>query len=232
VRNTNRANHLANALFLAGTSCLAATVYDMKQLSIATNLPESTVIQWMHEFQAIEEWNENTAHYYGIFSRLINTYNLKKGCEVGIATGGHSYDILKKTNVETLYCVDPFSPELFESFAARGVLDLYFHRITARFSEFGERAHMIRKYSLPAASLFADNELDFVFIDADHTYKSVQQDIQAWYAKVRNGGIIGGDDYTTKWPGVPQAVNEFFTTRGLVVNTDKNEPRIWWVHKP
>jgi|ERR1700722_18511410 len=223
-------------IFMLGFGLLThvcmAVEYDIRQLSDLSGWSEQMVVEHMQEFQASEDWNEGTAFYYGVFSQLINTYQLKVGCEIGIATGGHSYDILKKTNVEKLYCVDPFSPGLYPEWAARGILNLYFLRIKFRFAEFGNRVEMVRKYSQEAATLFSDGQLDFVFIDADHHYVYVIQDLEAWYPKIRSGGVIGGDDYATQWPGVPRAVNEFFQAHGLTVHTDKQEPRIWWVHKP
>ena len=61
--------------------------------------------------------------------------------------------------------------------------------------------------SLEAVKYFADNSLDFVFIDGSHDYESVKKDIQAWLPKVKSGGVLAGDDYAT-WPGVKQAVDE------------------------
>jgi len=52
-----------------------------------------------------------------------------------------------------------------------------------------------------AASVFKDSSLDFVFIDADHRYSHVSQDIEMWLPKVKRKGIIAGHDceghYTT-----------------------------------
>ena len=42
---------------------------------------------------------------------------------------------------------------------------------------------------------FADNSLDFVYIDANHQDPYVTQDITAWQGKVRPGGILAGHDY-------------------------------------
>jgi hypothetical protein len=77
-----------------------------------------------------------------------------------------------------------------------------------------------------AAGLFADDSVDLVFIDAEHTYESVRDDLQAWWPKVRSGGLLAGHDYG--WPGVARAVEEFFGSARL--NTDPC-PQCWGVVK-
>jgi hypothetical protein len=67
----------------------------------------------------------------------------------------------------------------------------------------------VRMKSLDAAPLYEDQSLDFVFIDASHEYEDVVNDINAWYPKVKSGGILAGHDYGPAWLGVVQAVNEF-----------------------
>ena len=65
--------------------------------------------------------------------------------------------------------------------------------------------------STRAAAVFADNSLEFVFLDAGHDYNSVRADIQAWWPKVRPGGWLGGHDYMgAAHPGVAQAVDEYW----------------------
>jgi len=66
----------------------------------------------------------------------------------------------------------------------------------------------IKAKSVDAAKLYEDESLDFVFIDACHSYECVVEDIRAWYPKVKKGGVISGHDYNDSWPGVVQAVNE------------------------
>jgi predicted O-methyltransferase YrrM len=79
--------------------------------------------------------------------------------------------------------------------------------------------------SVTAAKKFADNSISFLFIDADHRYSGIKADLNAWYRKVKVGGIICGHDfnshaYDEKYietdcvngvhHGVTKAVREFF----------------------
>ena len=70
----------------------------------------------------------------------------------------------------------------------------------------------IRAASVEAANLYEDGSLDFVFIDADHSYESVKADIAAWAPKVRQGGLIAGHDFNPANPtgGVERAVLEAY----------------------
>ncbi len=81
----------------------------------------------------------------------------------------------------------------------------------------------IKLPSTKASKLYADNSLDFVFIDANHSYKFVKDDINAWYPKVKKGGILAGHDYERRWPGVIQAVDEFMLENNysLEINSEQ-----------
>lgn len=58
-----------------------------------------------------------------------------------------------------------------------------------------DRAFILRMTSIEAARIFPESSLDFVYIDACHSYQSVSQDIAAWLPKVRPGGVLAGHDY-------------------------------------
>jgi predicted O-methyltransferase YrrM len=94
----------------------------------------------------------------------------------------------------------------------------------------------LRLKSIEAAKQFEDNSLDFVHIDASHDYESVLEDIIAWYPKVKQGGIISGDDYVPCWDGVIQAVNKYFQGKNLLITNYHNRPdnigKVWFHIKP
>ena len=79
-----------------------------------------------------------------------------------------------------------------------------------------------RQPSLQVASCFANKSLDFVYIDASHSYENVKADIQAWMPKVKQGGILAGDDYLT-YSGVKRAVDELLP--------DCEKEGICWIQK-
>jgi hypothetical protein len=58
--------------------------------------------------------------------------------------------------------------------------------------------------SVAAATLHADQSVDFCFIDADHTEAAVRRDIEAWLPKIKPGGILAGHDIDS--PAVHAAV--------------------------
>jgi hypothetical protein len=67
----------------------------------------------------------------------------------------------------------------------------------------------VRKTSLDAALLYADESVDVVFIDACHEYECVKADIAAWLPKVKSGGYLAGHDYPwSAGDAVKRAVDE------------------------
>ena len=76
--------------------------------------------------------------------------------------------------------------------------------------------------STDAAILFADETVDFVYIDTDHRYEYVLADINAWLPKVKKGGYIGGHDLSHI--DVLKAVREIFGKDYETIGTS-------WCHK-
>lgn len=77
----------------------------------------------------------------------------------------------------------------------------------------------INKSSYEASKLFDDKYFDLIFIDANHNYEYVKEDILSWLPKLKNNGIISGHDYD--WVGVRKAVDE-------IIKSAKIKNRIWW----
>lgn len=82
--------------------------------------------------------------------------------------------------------------------------------------------------SAAAAQMFVDGEVDFCFIDADHTPEGVMRDIVAWWPKIKVGGTLGGHDY--QWTGVKQVVDSFVEINQLKLVLGKDK-QCWKVVK-
>lgn len=59
---------------------------------------------------------------------------------------------------------------------------------------------IVRKTSTDALKDFKNDSLDFVYIDGDHTFPHIAEDIYEWSKKVRSGGIVSGHDYFNTIP--------------------------------
>lgn len=73
---------------------------------------------------------------------------------------------------------------------------------------------LIERESVEYALDIPPQELDIVFIDANHEYEAVKDDIEAWIPHVQPNGILCGHDYTPEFPGVQKAVQELFSLAG------------------
>ncbi len=138
--------------------------------------------------------------------KATNAIQYGTGAEIGVLYGDTSFHLLKEIPNLNLYSVDPYLPYDEPDRTAQHMAK-YEADARRRLSQFGARSIMMKCTSVEAAPVITDESLDFVFIDALHTYEACKEDIDAWFAKVRPGGFITGHDY--RWDGVNRAVTEF-----------------------
>lgn len=93
----------------------------------------------------------------------------------------------------------------------------------AAVSQYAGRYRIQKGESVTIAKQFDNHSVDFVFIDADHSYEGCKADIQAWMPKVKRGGWLMGHDYPQR-KGVREAVDEIFP-KGVL----KMPRRVWAV---
>ena len=93
-------------------------------------------------------------------------------------------------------------------------------------SKYPDRSRMIFKRTDEAHKDIPDGHLDFVFIDADHTYEGVKKDIELWEPKVHQNGLIIGHDLN--WGGVARAVGECFSEFWISADNVWASPKCWY----
>jgi len=167
------------------------------------------------------------------FTKLLIDKNNLIGVEVGVKTGVNSLSILKHLDIETLYGVDPYLvyKEYNESwFENSQVFFSNAHKEAHhRLLPYANRFQFVVQFSLDAVK-FVPNDLDFVYIDGNHKYKFVKQDIESWFPKIKSGGIIGGHDFFSMGEhfGVHKAVIEFAVNNNLDLYFKHPD---WWIVK-
>jgi hypothetical protein len=141
-----------------------------------------------------------------------------KGAEIGVFAGELSCRLLQKPDL-TLTMVDSWKQgdggDDFHANLSQTQQDYYLGATKAATAFAGERARILVKDSVDAAKEIEDHSLDFVFIDANHTYEACKADVEAWLPKVKHTGFIAGHDYENpgypSW-GVKRAVEEVLGT--------------------
>jgi len=129
-------------------------------------------------------------------------HNWKIGAEVGVWYGRTFFHLLMNVPDLILYGVDTWKPgghvhhHKDQEQNKKDVLE--------NAAMFSNRAIVLNMPSVEAAATIANNSLDFVFIDADHSFDAVCADIEAWTLKVKSGGYLTGHDWD--WDSVMQAV--------------------------
>jgi len=120
----------------------------------------------------------------------------KVGAEIGVNNGRYSKWMAIKVKNPKLFLIDPYKEyaEYVESHInGQEVFDQYYENAKERLRKFN--VEFIRKTSMEAINDFTDNSLDFVFIDGNHTFEYVVNDIAEWEKKLKPGGILSGHDY-------------------------------------
>lgn len=134
---------------------------------------------------------------------FFKTLDFTVGAEIGVYKGEYTEKFCK-IGIK-MYAIDPW-----HSYAGAGRTAkdqtrqefLYGHtqRVLASYND----CTIIRKTSMDAVHYFKDRSLDFVYIDGDHNFKHIAEDIYEWTWKVRIGGIVAGHDYFST---IPEAQN-------------------------
>jgi len=157
---------------------------------------------------------------------LLNLRNLRgEGAEIGVQRATFSSHLLGQWGGARLHSIDPWSrfddPSYVDGANAPDeIQESHLRLARERLAPFGDRAEIHRMTSAEAAPAFADGSLDFVYIDAQHHYEAVVEDLTLWFPKLRPGGLLAGHDYLdgevrgTRF-GVKRAVDEFAANRGL-----------------
>lgn len=118
----------------------------------------------------------------------------KVGAEVGVYKGAFTEKFCKAGL--KMFAIDPWmayqgAGRTQKEQARQNFLYGHTQRTLAPYKD----CEIIRSTSMDALKYFEDGSLDFIYIDGDHSFKYIAEDLVEWTKKVRSGGIVSGHDY-------------------------------------
>jgi predicted O-methyltransferase YrrM len=168
-------------------------------------------------------------HHGSKILELIEQHRPKVCVELGTWQGASAVPVARSIQRwgGTLTCVDTWSGELnSDGGSVSGKSPVMLLSCARRMVEAGVGANvrLIPAMTLDAA-LFWSEPIDFLYIDADHSYEGVSADLEAWVPHVKSGGLILGDDYGNRiYPDVKVAWDEFELLHNLNLTRFQSDP--------
>ena len=174
---------------------------------------------------------------------LFHELDFKTGAEIGLAEGNYSIKLCEANPQMKIYGIDAW--KLYGTYADYSAkkLDFLYRKVKDQLGSFPNH-EIIKEFSMEAVKKFADDSLDFVYIDANHAEPYITQDIIEWSKKVRSGGIVSGHDYFNgKGFDVIKAVNRYTKYNNIkpwfvlglgvkIQGTVRDTSRSWFWIKP
>jgi hypothetical protein len=135
-----------------------------------------------------------------LWQRVLRGMRARTVCEVGVYRGAFAEHVLRGCpDIDRYVLIDPWrhlpdwNKPANKDDAEFGAI---FAEAMARTEPFASKRVVLRAPTIAATGEIADGSLDAVYIDGDHTLRGITIDLVRMLPKVREGGIVGGDDFT------------------------------------
>lgn len=159
------------------------------------------------------------------------------GAELGVWRGFSTLKLAR--NAAMVYAVDAWSPIAYENSDEFGDYQAYLDRYSElvgsndpqRFQEYYDSIHreVVERFKgnpkIQICRMTTDEwfkkqtvPIDWIYVDASHSYEGCLSDLRQSLKIVKKGGSIFGDDYGKNKQGVTDAVNTFIEETGLKLN--------------
>jgi hypothetical protein len=162
--------------------------------------------------------------------QVLKDKNLSQlvGVEIGVWRGHNALNILQNLDIKMLYLVDSYIlyPEYNQNEISSHI-NMEANQAEARelLEPYADRITWVIKKAHDATDDIPSN-LDFVYIDGNHSTDAIIQDMVDWFQKVKSGGFFSGHDI---WkPEMRSSIDKFARIRGYEINLyDKPENQTW-----
>lgn len=131
--------------------------------------------------------------------------------EIGVHKGINVLDMVKsycKHPNSKIHCVDPWVD--YDGYPEyKGQQDVLFSIFNAAIRGYEDKCVIHRGFSDDIVPTFEDNFFDIIFVDGNHETEYVYRDGCMSFEKVKTGGYIIFDDYTTSWSQTMKGIDKF-----------------------
>lgn len=162
--------------------------------------------------------------------QVLKDKNLSQlvGVEIGVWRGHNALSILQNLDIKMLYLIDSYIkyPE-YNLMEIESHTDMEANETEAEnlLKPYEDRITWVIKRAHEAKDDVPD-DLDFVYIDGNHSTAAIQQDMKDWWPKVKKGGFFSGHDW---WcPQMAPSIKKFIEDHGhICCHYDKPDGMTW-----
>ena len=130
----------------------------------------------------------------GDLAILFKELGFVTGAEIGTERGAYAKLLCKANPSLRLYCIDSWMTyDGYNEHIGQEIWDGFYDTARQRLAPYN--CELVRKFSMDAVKDFAPNSLDFVYIDANHEFRYMVDDLHEWSKRVRKGGVVAGHDF-------------------------------------
>jgi hypothetical protein len=135
-----------------------------------------------------------------LWIRWLRAAKVRVMLEVGVWKGDFAKEVLQQCEfIDQYYMIDPWAnlpdwnkplnvkPELFDRAYAEAMEKTSFA---------SKKRVVLRGRTKEVIGSIPDDSLDFAYLDGDHTLRGITLDLIKVLPKIKEGGFIGGDDFT------------------------------------
>jgi len=154
----------------------------------------------MEIHHAVEIAVASATNRFELWSRVINELKVVSCAEIGVFRGAFAQHILRSCDtIEKYFMVDPWR-HLDDWNKPANVTNEEFDEVKqdalAKTDFAGHKRVILQGKTTNVSDKLPDEGLDFAYVDGDHTLRGITIDLIRIWPKIRNGGILAGDDFS------------------------------------